>query len=297
MEKYYRHFKGNVYRLVGIAKDSEDLSQVVVYQAMYGDKGLWVRPYDMFFGKVERDGKVIDRFAAISEAEALQSIPLEDNPSYHFPNIEYISDMLKMVSYGSGFSQSVKGMITLLQGRHIIPNYFLDGLSDDDDIEQEALNRICRFKPSDDPVDIFHLIEIWGGSSGRGIYVLGEGFDWGKIEAYYRMLIDTCLKIKEISDESIDTLVDLVREIDESVKYFGVSFITKHVRFWLYRSLGLDALPIYDSVMANQVMHRNTAEIRYLGDYWKVMVAKARRLGIPMMPLERQIFLFSIQKR
>ena len=74
MERYYRHFKGNVYRLVGIAKDSEDLSQVVVYQAMYGDRGLWVRPYDMFFGKVERDGKVMDRFAAISEEEALRSI-------------------------------------------------------------------------------------------------------------------------------------------------------------------------------------------------------------------------------
>ena len=72
MSEYYRHFKGNVYRLIGIAKDSETLEERVVYQAMYGDGDLWVRPYDMFFGKVERDGKVFDRFSPISEEEALK---------------------------------------------------------------------------------------------------------------------------------------------------------------------------------------------------------------------------------
>ena len=71
MSKYYRHFKGNIYRLVGIAKDSETLEKRIVYQAMYGDGELWVRPYDMFFGKVERDGKVMDRFSPISEEEVL----------------------------------------------------------------------------------------------------------------------------------------------------------------------------------------------------------------------------------
>ena len=49
MEKYYRHFKGNLYRLIGIAKDSETLEELVVYQALYGERQLWVRPADMFF--------------------------------------------------------------------------------------------------------------------------------------------------------------------------------------------------------------------------------------------------------
>ena len=69
MEKYYRHFKGNLYRLVGIAKDSETLEELVVYQAMYGDHQLWVRPKDMFFGKVERDGKEFPRFQEIPEPD------------------------------------------------------------------------------------------------------------------------------------------------------------------------------------------------------------------------------------
>ena len=71
MEKYYRHFKGNVYRLVGIAKDSETLEEMVVYQAMYGEGQMWVRPKEMFFGEVVRDGKRIPRFRELSDEETL----------------------------------------------------------------------------------------------------------------------------------------------------------------------------------------------------------------------------------
>lgn len=62
MEKYYRHFKGGLYKFIGLAKDSETLEEMVIYQAMYGEKEMWVRPAAMFFEKVERDGKVMDRF-------------------------------------------------------------------------------------------------------------------------------------------------------------------------------------------------------------------------------------------
>lgn len=67
MAQYYRHFKGNVYKLICIANDSETLEKLVVYQAMYGDGQYWVRPYDMFFGKVERNGQILDRFSPIDE--------------------------------------------------------------------------------------------------------------------------------------------------------------------------------------------------------------------------------------
>jgi hypothetical protein len=71
METFYRHFKGNIYRFVGIAKDSETLEEMVVYQAMYGDGQMWVRPKEMFFGEVVRDGKSIPRFQELSLKEAL----------------------------------------------------------------------------------------------------------------------------------------------------------------------------------------------------------------------------------
>ena len=56
------HFKGGRYRLEGFATDSETREEVVVYRALYGDGGLWVRPAKMFFETVERDGKTMRRF-------------------------------------------------------------------------------------------------------------------------------------------------------------------------------------------------------------------------------------------
>ena len=68
--KYYRHFKGNLYRVLYIAKHSETLEDIVVYQAMYGEKGIWVRPKAMFEEIIERDGKSFRRFEEITTQDA-----------------------------------------------------------------------------------------------------------------------------------------------------------------------------------------------------------------------------------
>ncbi len=58
----YRHYKGNEYQVLGVAKHSEDLEEFVVYQALYGDKQIWIRPIEMFKGKVIVNGMEINRF-------------------------------------------------------------------------------------------------------------------------------------------------------------------------------------------------------------------------------------------
>lgn len=63
--KTYRHFKGNHYKIIAIAKNSETLELLVVYQALYDEGQVWVRPYDMFFETIERDGKTFKRFEEI----------------------------------------------------------------------------------------------------------------------------------------------------------------------------------------------------------------------------------------
>lgn len=65
----YRHFKGNKYELLYIATNSETLEQMVVYRALYGEQGVWVRPLSMWSETVERDGKTYKRFTYIGEAE------------------------------------------------------------------------------------------------------------------------------------------------------------------------------------------------------------------------------------
>ncbi|MEM7018857.1 MAG: DUF1653 domain-containing protein [Pseudomonadota bacterium] len=63
----YRHFKGNEYEVVGVARHSETMEAHVVYKQLYGDGGLWIRPLSMFIETVERDGKVFQRFEFIGE--------------------------------------------------------------------------------------------------------------------------------------------------------------------------------------------------------------------------------------
>ena len=64
----YRHSKGQRYRVLGTARHSETMEEVVVYQALYGDYGLWVRPAAMFCETVELEGEPISRFA-LEQAE------------------------------------------------------------------------------------------------------------------------------------------------------------------------------------------------------------------------------------
>lgn len=63
----YRHFKGNEYEVIGIARHSEDETPLVVYRALYEEGGLWVRPADMWCETVERDGKEYTRFTKIGD--------------------------------------------------------------------------------------------------------------------------------------------------------------------------------------------------------------------------------------
>lgn len=63
----YKHFKGNEYEVVDVAKHSETLEEMVVYKALYGDGGMWVRPVSMWNETVERDGKSFQRFTYMGE--------------------------------------------------------------------------------------------------------------------------------------------------------------------------------------------------------------------------------------
>ena len=81
---FYRHYKGNQYEVVGFAKHSETLEDMVIYRALYGEGGVWVRPLSMWENLIEVDGKTVKRFEYIGArdnserqhelSEALRSI-------------------------------------------------------------------------------------------------------------------------------------------------------------------------------------------------------------------------------
>lgn len=61
----YRHFKGNEYEVLAVARHSETLESLVVYRALYGEGDVWVRPFEEFLDTVTRDGKTHLRFEKI----------------------------------------------------------------------------------------------------------------------------------------------------------------------------------------------------------------------------------------
>ncbi|HSP53092.1 MAG TPA: DUF1653 domain-containing protein [Cryobacterium sp.] len=65
----YRHYKGDHYEVLGVARHSETEEQLVVYTALYGERGLWVRPLAMFVETVTIDGVDVPRFAPIDDGD------------------------------------------------------------------------------------------------------------------------------------------------------------------------------------------------------------------------------------
>lgn len=285
---YYKHFKGNIYRTLHVVKHTETGEDMVIYQAMYGKGDKWARPKSVFLDE--------GRFTYIPDEDALPLIPLEFNPKYHFPDLDYVPEMIDLAD-AKAMSAPVKGLITLLTNKKIVPINFFDAFQKDDDIEKEALKRILEYADGNNLEEIFHLIQVWGGASGRGIYIFGNGYDWSKIVPHYSALVHCCLSIVDTSKESINKMVKTVCEFNKSVAHMGVAFITKHTRFWLCRTLGNDALPIYDSIMADCVMRKNMVDANHLAEYWTVMLAKSKQLGIGLMPLERQVFKHAYENR
>lgn len=68
----YRHVKGGEYQVLGCVRHSETLEPLVLYRALYGERGLWVRPHAMFFGTVAHAGRQQPRFALVRADPAVQ---------------------------------------------------------------------------------------------------------------------------------------------------------------------------------------------------------------------------------
>lgn len=91
--RYYKHYKGHYYRVIGEARHSETLEDLVVYQAMYGEQALWVRPKEMFYETVTlSDGRVVARFAPCTEEDALAS-QQEEKARKHQQHNQLLEDL------------------------------------------------------------------------------------------------------------------------------------------------------------------------------------------------------------
>ena len=286
---YYKHFKGNYYKLLSEGKDSETQEEIVIYQALFDDGQIWVRPKSMFFENVSRDGYSGPRFSPVNAKDVHSKVDIVFSPRYHFPELNFTNGIPALSDKGA-LSPSVQRMITIMKNKGEIPQNW-EKPSSDDELERIIIEAISSYPGKKSLRDIFNYIQMWGGTSGRGIYVNKRGFHWEQIEPEYTKLVSCCLATTENTPKQRDILINAVKEFNKNVPNIGLSFITKHTRYWLTRTLKNDALPIFDSVMASNIMVASSSQtIRHLKEYWDVMTAKARQKGIQLIPLERQLF-------
>lgn len=206
-----------------------------------------------------------------------------------FPNIRYVKDAPVLSNI-----RIEKSMVSLLYKRGLISENEFPNEYSLIDLEKDIFRRIkdCDLKNVKALEKIFHYIQIWGGKTGRNIYVGREKnhvFSWDGIKPSYEKLVNNCLSVNDNGEQERKVLVKAIQ--DFKVKYIDIAFITKHVRFWLYKNLGKEKmLPIYDSVMAKGIMGECDVEIYDILPYWKAMVNKAEKEDVSLFALERQLF-------
>ena len=61
----YRHYKGGEYEVIGVGRHSESMEALVIYRPLYNDSGVWLRPHAMFFGRLEVEGVIVQRFTPL----------------------------------------------------------------------------------------------------------------------------------------------------------------------------------------------------------------------------------------
>ncbi len=180
----------------------------------------------------------------------------------------------------------------LLLDRGIIDQTFYDFIAalNLTQLENHIFNEIKNYDDNTDIEKLFHLIQIWGGWTGRIIYVRGGGFKAQKVMPHYRALIDACLSVHDNSEDSQNNVYEAIEVFNRNVKNINISFITKHTRFWLYKNMRKNALPIYDAIMAKGYIHRSKPLWKDLRTYWERMIVQAKEEHVSLMHLERRLF-------
>lgn len=186
---------------------------------------------------------------------------------------------------------TIKVMVNLLSDKGFRREW-TEGVETPNALEEKIFELIENYGGTrDERLRIFHLIQIWGGYSGRNIYLDPEnGFDWNSIDNHYKNLIDECRKIKDHSAASREIALRAISVFNKNVKHIGISFITKHARFWLYDKTGDKMLPIYDSVMAKRYMNHSSVREEDLVLYWDRIVRESEDKKVSLAQYERTLY-------
>ena len=156
-------------------------------------------------------------------------------------------------------------------------------------LEQSILNEMRTYIPNPNPVllvEIFHMVQLWGGITGRNIYVRDGGFAANWNATAYQNFV--AASITPPAGPGPNPRVALLRAAADQIDQFGVAFATKHARFWA-QAANVQPLPIFDRIMALGSMGIKPGWNDY-GRYTAEMAAHAQQARTNVATLERDAF-------
>ncbi len=227
----------------------------------------------------------------------------------NFPNIHYVDNFQPLnnpLNNNLGLPKGPRAMYTLLVNKGFVPANSLDVFNVNMAQLEETINQvICHYGATDTELKyIFCLIHIWGGNTGRRVFIMNPDPNMTNIIIHYRTFVNTCLAIKTPIDDTLEagletahnstiTIYNSLMALHSAVQGLGPSFLTKHARFWLKKNNPRNPLPIYDRTFANHIMGHgphSSAQFNDIIPFWNGMINKAQMENISLLSLERQLF-------
>jgi hypothetical protein len=215
-----------------------------------------------------------------------------------FPELNNYSDDLNPITNSDRLKKSIKGMLTLFKtytisiGQDKFINYQTEDFGNaTHEIENHIgllIEEYCKNKTDEKLVDIFHFIHLWGGITGRNIYVRKGGFENNFNLENYRTIVD---KIIDLKQASLETDLKEIEKLFNSIPFIGVAYGTKHLRFWSINSNKNNIqLPILDRVISNGLLDTPYCAWRQYYTYVKLMQEEAEKRNISITALERTLY-------
>ncbi|GAA4801729.1 hypothetical protein [Litoribaculum gwangyangense] len=218
---------------------------------------------------------------------------------FAIPSLNWSRDLQEL----DGYNFTVKSRVTSMRNNgfsSIVKKYFLEvSPTTPNEIEPVIMKTLINFDVENDNglLDLFHLIQLWGGNSSRDRYLKYAKESQSKLFANYKELVSKSLN----KDYGIEEITKACRKFCDETRGINISFITKHLRFWQKAFAFENPLPIYDEIMAKYTMDKDSTTNKWndLKYYWDSMLSAAEQIkaenqieNFSTWELERQLFIF-----
>ncbi len=216
----------------------------------------------------------------------------------NFPELNDYSEKVVPITDSTRLRKSIKGMLTLFKTQDISigQDKFINDQTEDFgnatlEIEKhisELIQEYCKNKSDKKLVDIFHYIHLWGGITGRNIYVRKGGFENNFNLENYKTIVE---KIIDLKQASLETDLKEIEKLFISIPFIGVAYGTKHLRFWsINANKNSIQLPILDRVISIGLLDIPYCAWRHYYTYVKQMQEEAEKREISLTALERTLY-------